>query len=86
MLTTLVDRGVYPDPDYALNNMAIPESLARQDYWYRTNSTRPPETAGRQLTLIFKGINYAAEVWLNGERLGAIAGAFIRGRSMSPAR
>jgi hypothetical protein len=29
--------------------------------------------------LTFKGINYAAEVWLNGARLGDIRGAFIRG-------
>src|SRR5215207_8775270 len=31
-LSTLVDRGVYPDPDYGLNNLAIPEALNRQDY------------------------------------------------------
>ena len=36
VLTTLIARGVYPDPDYGLNNMAIPESLSRQDYWYRS--------------------------------------------------
>src|SRR5215213_8019394 len=39
VLTTLVDRGVYPDPDYGLNNFAIPESLNKQDYWYRTEFT-----------------------------------------------
>ena len=26
VLTTLIDRGVYPDYDYGLNNMAIPET------------------------------------------------------------
>ena len=36
VLTALVDRGVYPDPAYGLNNLAIPESLGRQDWWYRT--------------------------------------------------
>ncbi|MEP7246311.1 MAG: glycoside hydrolase family 2 TIM barrel-domain containing protein [Gammaproteobacteria bacterium] len=79
VLTTLIDRGVYPDPDYGLNNLAIPESLARQDYWYRTQFSLPMALAGRQLTLTFKGINYAAEVWANGRRLGDIKGAFIRG-------
>lgn len=79
VLTTLIDRGVYPDPDYGLNNMAIPESLARQDYWYRVEFPTPDMAAGRRLALSFKGINYAAEVWLNGERLGDITGAFIRG-------
>jgi hypothetical protein len=79
VLTTLIDRGIYPDPDYGLNNLAIPESLARQDYWYRAQFIAPEETRGKRLTLVFDGINYAAEVWLNGTRLGDIRGAFIRG-------
>jgi hypothetical protein len=79
VLTTLIDRGVYPDYDHGLNNMAIPESLARQDYWYRSSFAVPASLEGRRLTLTFKGINYAAEVWLNGARLGDIRGAFIRG-------
>lgn len=77
VLTTFVDRGLYPDPDFGLNNMAIPESLARQSYWYRNEFDAP---AGRHFRLDFAGINYVAEVWLNGRRLGDIKGAFIRGR------
>ncbi|MEO5772669.1 MAG: LamG-like jellyroll fold domain-containing protein [Sphingomicrobium sp.] len=80
VLTTLVDRGVYPDPYYGLNNMRIPESLARQDYWYRTSFAVPPEAAGKRLKLVFNGINYASEVWVNGQRLGGTTGAFIRGQ------
>jgi hypothetical protein len=79
VLTTLIARGVYPDPTYGLNNMAIPESLARQDYWYRTSFETPAQPDGRRFTLTFKGINYSAEVWLNGTRLGQIKGAFTRG-------
>jgi hypothetical protein len=78
VLTTMIDRGIYPDPDYGLNNLAIPETLARQDYWYRVEFASP-DTAGRRMTLTFNGINYAAEVWLNGQRLGDVTGAFIRG-------
>jgi hypothetical protein len=80
VLTTLVDRGVYPDPDYDLNNMAIPESLNKQDYWYRVEFPTPGAPgAGRRYTLDLNGINYAADVWLNGHELGTITGAFIRG-------
>jgi hypothetical protein len=79
VLTTMINQGVYPDPEYGLNNLAIPESLNKQDYWYRSEFTAPAEWKGRRLTLTFEGINYAAEVWLNGKRLGAIKGAFIRG-------
>jgi hypothetical protein len=79
VLTTMVDRGIYPDPDYGLNNLAIPESLNKQDYWYRVEFHAPKAARGRRLTLTFEGINYRAAVWLNGQSLGSIKGAFIRG-------
>ena len=79
VLTTMIDRGVYPDPDYGLNNLAIPESLNKQDYWYRQEFRAPKSMNGRRLTLTFEGINYEAAVWLNGRSLGSIKGAFIRG-------
>ncbi|HEY6926708.1 MAG TPA: sugar-binding domain-containing protein, partial [Steroidobacteraceae bacterium] len=56
-----------------------PESLNRQDYWYRSRFAAPADLQGRQLTLTFNGINYDAEVWLNGVRLGHTRGAFVRG-------
>ena len=80
VLTTMIDRGVYPDPDYGLNNLAIPESLAHQDYWYRVEFKVPPSERGQRLTLTFDGVNYAAEVWMNGKRLGSFVGAFLRAR------
>jgi hypothetical protein len=79
VLTTLVDRGVYPNPYYGLNNLAIPESLNKQDYWYRNEFKAPAAVKGKRLTLTFEGINYKADVWLNGQSLGTITGAFIRG-------
>jgi Exo-beta-D-glucosaminidase Ig-fold domain/Glycosyl hydrolases family 2/Glycosyl hydrolases family 2, TIM barrel domain/Concanavalin A-like lectin/glucanases superfamily len=80
VLTTMVDRGVYPDPDFGLNNLAIPESLNKHDYWYRVEFPTPKiHAVGRRQALHFTGINYAAEIWLNGRRLGQICGAFRRG-------
>ncbi|MCL5745208.1 MAG: beta galactosidase jelly roll domain-containing protein, partial [Acidobacteria bacterium] len=79
VLTTLVDRGIYPDPDYGLNNLAIPETLNKQDYWYRVEFDAPASLKGRRVTLTFNGINYAAAAWLNGKELGSIRGAFLRG-------
>jgi hypothetical protein len=80
VLTTLVDDGVYPDPYYGLNNLAIPESLNKQDYWYRNAFDLPASLAGQQLSLDFEGINYHASIWLNGAHLGDITGAFQRGQ------
>ena len=81
-LTTMVDDGIYPDPDFGLNNMAIPESLNKQDYWYRNEFTAPDLSSfgpAKHMELTFLGINYAATVWLNGRSLGRIKGAFTRG-------
>ncbi len=80
VLTTLVARGVYPDPDFGLNNMAIPESLSHQRFWFRTHFNAPPATLHGHPSLTFLGINYRAQVWLNGHALGVINGAFNRGR------
>lgn len=80
VLTTLVNEGVYPDPYFGLNNRLIPETLNKQDYWYRNEFSLPANFSGRHLTLQFNGINYYAEVWFNGRYLGHITGAFIRGK------
>ncbi|MET4108287.1 sugar-binding domain-containing protein [Hymenobacter sp. UYP22] len=80
VLTTLVEQGVYPDPYIGLNNLAIPDTLSRQPWWYRLSFRVPEGQHGRSAWLVFEGINYAAEIWLNGHRLGTTAGAFRRGR------
>src|SRR5262249_4816827 len=41
----------------------------RDPYWYRTEFTVPETMRGKRLCLIFKGINYRADVWLNGRQL-----------------
>ena len=79
VLTTLIDQGVYPDPYIGLNNLRIPDTLARQPWWYRIAFRVPAEKRRQSAWLTFAGINYQAEVWLNGQRLGTIKGAFRRG-------
>jgi hypothetical protein len=82
VLTSLVNDKIYPEPLYGENNRPdiIPESLCHTSYWYRTGFTVPAEDAGRKVWLNFDGINYQAEVWVNGTDLGSIKGAFARGR------
>jgi beta-galactosidase/beta-glucuronidase len=41
----------------------------KKPYWYRSFFSVPATDAGKRFQLIFKGINYRAEVWLNGKRL-----------------
>ncbi len=81
VLTTLVNNNVYPEPLYGENNRPqnIPDSLCRTPYWYRTVFTVPSTYADRKVWLNFDGINYAAEIWVNGKDVGAMKGAFARG-------
>ncbi len=78
VLTTLVEQGVYPDPYIGLNNLAIPDTLCRQDWWYRLRFKSPEAPDGRKAWLHVDGINYKAVFYLNGTLLGQIAGAFRR--------
>ena len=82
VLTTLVDNGVYPEPLYGENNRPniIPESLCRTSYWYRTEIEIPAAYGRRRVWLTFDGINYLADVWVNGWKVGEIRGAFARGQ------
>lgn len=41
----------------------------KKPYWYRTTFSVPAGDKGRHFQLVFKGINYRAEVWLNSRRI-----------------
>jgi exo-1,4-beta-D-glucosaminidase len=50
-------------------------------WWFRTEFDLPAEMAGQSIMLHFEGINYRANVWLNGERIAdsnQVAGAMRR--------
>jgi hypothetical protein len=80
VLTTLVDQGVYPNPFFALNNLTIPDSLSRQTWWYRTTFQVPKNQRKRAAWLLLEGLNYQGDIWLNGQLVGSLKGAFRRGR------
>ena len=64
VLEILQEDGVYKDLYYG-TNLVTPGDLWKKDWWYRTTFTAP---AGREVySLIFKGINYRADIWLNGQ-------------------
>jgi exo-1,4-beta-D-glucosaminidase len=50
-------------------------------WWYRTTFRVPATMRGRRITLNFDGVNYRANVWLNGRRLAdstQVAGTYRR--------
>ncbi|MDR0681582.1 MAG: glycoside hydrolase family 2, partial [Dysgonamonadaceae bacterium] len=87
VLNSLIYNGIYPEPYFGLNNKLtsglIPDLYhAGRDfytYWFRTSFDTPPNVyQGRKTWLQVDGINYRAEIWLNGSMVGNIAGMFYQ--------
>jgi exo-1,4-beta-D-glucosaminidase len=65
VLQALEDDGTYPNLYYGKNLLQeVPQDLWRQDWWYRTTFSAPAGHSSYRLN--FPGINYRAEIWLNG--------------------
>lgn len=79
VLTSYLNAGAVPDPNYRDQQFQISDWFFTSDFWYRDEFSLPAGYAGRRVWLNFAGINYRAEVYLNGAYLGRIDGAFIRG-------
>ncbi|MBP5566015.1 MAG: discoidin domain-containing protein [Bacteroidales bacterium] len=79
VLSAFADAGAVPDISYGNDQEYISDSYFNADFIYR--GTIPFEgPTGRKVFLDFGGINWKADVSLNGTPLGKIEGAFTRGR------
>jgi exo-1,4-beta-D-glucosaminidase len=91
VLATLVDNKVFPDPYYGTNIESLPgyyrdgkkempeTSPFRIPWWYRTVFKLPADHEGKHSWLKLQGINYRANIWLNGHLIAdttAIEGAY----------
>jgi hypothetical protein len=79
-LVSYLNDGAISDPNFGDNQFTISDSYFYSDFWYRNTFTTPASYKGRHLYLNFDGINWEAEVFLNGKDLGSINGAFIKGK------
>ena len=92
ILAALCKNGVFPDPYYGENLRKIPgyrdgiwysmpdDSPFRIPYWYRTEFSLA-RRAGQKVWLCFDGINYKANIWLNGKQVAdsnTVVGMFKR--------
>ena len=84
VLNSLVYNGIYPEPYYGLNNKldkGIIPDLAHvgrdfYTYWFRTEFELPQSYTDKIVWMQVDGINYRAEIWVNGQLLGNMAGMF----------
>jgi len=78
VLTSYLNVGAVPEPNFGQNQLHISDSFFHSDFWYRTEFTAPAKAAQQTAWLNFDGIDWKADVFLNGEKLGRIEGGFIR--------
>ncbi len=79
-LTSYFNDGAIPDPGFGDNQFAISDSFFYSDFWYRHEFVPTTTAPGRHVWLNFDGINWKADVYLNGAKLGRIEGGFMRAR------
>lgn len=80
VLSSFKNAGAIAEPNYADNQLHISESFFYSNFWYRDEFELPENFKQDRLFLNFDGINWKADVYLNGHKLGRIEGAFMRGK------
>ena len=80
VLTSYLNAGAIPDPNIADQQLLISDSFFTADFWYRNHFVIPASQKGQRTWLNFDAINWKADIYFNGEKIGRIDGAFIRGK------
>jgi len=81
VLGALVANKIYEDPYFGENLKAIPTQQFNVPWWFTTQFTIQADQADLFAQLNFDGINYKANIWLNGHLIADIStidGAFRR--------
>ncbi|HPG38959.1 MAG TPA: glycoside hydrolase family 2 TIM barrel-domain containing protein [bacterium] len=76
VMAALVKNNVYHDPFMGNNLETIPTAQFKNSWWYRREFK---VAAQENIRLIFEGINYSANIWLNGQQIASadtLVGAF----------
>ena len=77
---SFLNAGAIADMRFDTDQLQLSESFFNSDFWYRDSFSLPESFKGRTLILDFNGINWKADIFLNGQFVGRIDGAFNRGR------
>lgn len=79
VMAALVRNGIHKDPFYDRNLETISPEPFKKAWWYRTEFAAEPGGPGDHTRLLFEGLNYRADVWLNGKKIAdkaTLAGTF----------
>lgn len=72
----LVQAGKLPDPYYGANILEL-QAYESHQWWYTTSFPTPADALGRDVRLVFEGLDCFATVWLNGICVGESANMLI---------
>lgn len=84
VLTTLLKNGLFPVPEFSMNNNLIPDIYTIgadfYTYWFVKSFECRSVPEGKHVWLNFRGINYKADIFLNGKRVNRVTheGMFLR--------
>ncbi len=81
VLATLVDNGIYQNPYFGENLLNIPTEQFQHPWWYRKEFNIDEVGGNINYQLTLEGINYKADLWLNGIKVAGndkIEGVFGR--------
>jgi exo-1,4-beta-D-glucosaminidase len=79
VLAALVNDGIYQDIYFGTNLARIPRAPFTNAWWFRKQFYLSKSQAAENSDLIFEGINYRANIWINGQLIAStndIFGAF----------
>ncbi len=79
VMGSLASYKVIDDPYFGINMQKIDTGQFQQPWWFRTTLNLTGQDMNRKVSLRFNGINYRADLWVNGKKVAGkdiFAGAF----------
>lgn len=78
VLSSMQNLAAIPDPNYRDNQLQVSDSYFISDFWYQREFN--VNTTADKAFLNLDGINWKANLFLNGDSIGRIEGAFMHGK------
>ncbi len=69
VLGSLVNDSIIEDPYFGINMQNVDEQQFKQPWWFRSSFMLTPADVKKNISIRFSGINYRADLWINGRKV-----------------
>ncbi len=69
VLGSMATNGVIEDPYFGINMQKVGYEQFKQPWWFRTSFQLNKDDLNKTVSLRFNGINYRADLWVNGKKV-----------------